>query len=53
MGNPNHDGSEFFVALGRVLGGVHYVHDVLAGALFGIIISYVVNKFYISVRYKK
>ena len=36
----------FFVALGRVLGGLHYYHDVAFGLLVGFIIAFLINKYY-------
>jgi undecaprenyl-diphosphatase len=34
----------FLVALGRVLSEVHFIHDVVAGALIGILTGFVVKK---------
>lgn len=34
----------FLVALGRVLSEVHYIHDVVAGAIIGILTSFIIKK---------
>ena len=42
--------ASFFVGLGRVLGGVHFVVDVLAGWAIGIGVAYVVTKLRLAER---
>lgn len=36
----------FLVALGRVLGGLHYYHDVTFGLLVGFVVAFLINKYY-------
>ena len=37
----------FFVALGRILSGVHFAHDVVVGALIGVFVSHLIKRLHV------
>ncbi len=38
----------FFVALGRILSGVHFTHDVVVGSLIGVFTSYLIKRLHVT-----